>query len=70
MGPAEVRQHCALDADSAGLMRAAMMQLSLSARTYHRVPKLSRTIADVAGSESIATMHLAEALQYRPPVGG
>lgn len=46
-------------------MRAAMRQLQLSARAYHRVLKLSRTIADLAGAERVAASHLAEALQYR-----
>ncbi len=50
------------------LMRTAMNQLQLSARAYHRVLKLSRTIADLAGSEQIAPQHLAEALQYRPKI--
>ncbi len=47
-------------------MRNALQQLGLSARAYHRVLKLSRTIADLAGAEDIATVHLAEALQYQP----
>ncbi len=47
-------------------MRAAMRQLHLSARAYHRVLKLARTIADLAGSEGIEAAHLAKALQYRP----
>jgi magnesium chelatase family protein len=47
-------------------MQSAMNQLQLSARAYHRVLKLARTIADLAGSESIGTAQLAEALQYRP----
>lgn len=63
---AEVRQFCKLDDASDNLMRAAMSQLNLSARAYHRILKLSRTIADLAGSEQIQTPHLAEALQYRP----
>jgi magnesium chelatase family protein len=47
-------------------MKSAMAQLQLSARAYHRVLKLARTIADLAGSATIAPTHLAEALQYRP----
>ena len=43
-----------------------MCQMDLSARAYHRVLKLSRTIADLAGEESIQAQHLAEALRYRP----
>ena len=49
-----------------GLLRAAMQQLHLSARAYHRILKLARTIADLAGAEGIETAHLAEAIQYRP----
>jgi magnesium chelatase family protein len=47
-------------------MKIAMRQLQLTARAYHRVLKLSRTIADLAGVEAITQIHLAEALQYRP----
>ncbi len=47
-------------------MRAAMTQINLSARAYHRILRLSRTIADLAGSGEIQSVHLAEALQYRP----
>jgi magnesium chelatase family protein len=66
MHPAEVRQYCYLDEPCRTLMRAAMNQMQLSARGYHRILKLARTIADLAGSEAIASPHLAEALQYRP----
>jgi magnesium chelatase family protein len=66
MHPAEVRQYCGLEDTGRTLMRTAMSQLQLSARAYHRVLKLARTIADLAGSECIAPQHLAEALQYRP----
>ncbi len=66
MRPAEVRQFCDLDETSRTLIRSAMSQLQLSARAYHRILKLARTIADLAGSEAIQPSHLAEALQYRP----
>jgi magnesium chelatase family protein len=63
---AEVRKFCKLQDEGQSLMRAAMSQLNLSARAYHRILKLARTIADLAGSEEIQSAHLAEALQYRP----
>jgi magnesium chelatase family protein len=66
MGPTEVRQICQLDETGRGLVRAAMQQLQMSARAFHRILKLARTIADLAGSERIETAHLAEAIQYRP----
>jgi len=62
----EVRQHCGLDDTGRSLMRTAMSQMQLSARAYHRILKLARTIADLAGSEAIQPTHLAEAIQYRP----
>jgi magnesium chelatase family protein len=65
MGVREVVEYAKLDAESEALMRSAMQQMQLSARAYHRVLKLSRTIADLEGCESIQTHHLAEALQYR-----
>ena len=66
MRPAEVRLFCSLDDMGRSLMKTAMNQLNLSARAYHRVLKLARTIADLAGVEQIGPQHLAEALQYRP----
>jgi magnesium chelatase family protein len=66
MGPAEIRQYCHLDDTGRSLMRSAMSQMQLSARGYHRVLKLARTVADLGGEKAIAPAHLAEALQYRP----
>jgi magnesium chelatase family protein len=66
MGPSEVRQFCDLDETGRRLMKSAMAQMGLSARGFHRVLKVSRTIADLASCEAIEAAHLAEALQYRP----
>ena len=66
MGPAEVREYCQIDEAGRSLLKAAMQQLAMSARAFHRVLKLARTISDLAGSEGIETAHLAEAIQYRP----
>jgi magnesium chelatase family protein len=68
MRPADIRKFCQLDGTSQSLMRTAMNQLQLSARAYHRVLKLGRTIADLAGVDQISSTHLAEALQYRPKI--
>ena len=70
MGPGEVRKYCALDDPSRALVRQAMIQLQLTARAFHRVLKLARTIADLAGEGEIASNHVAEALQYRPRLWG
>ena len=69
MGPAEVRDFCTTDAAAEKLLKSAMQQLHLSARAFHRVLKLARTIADLANSEMIAANHIAEAIQYRPRIG-
>ena len=66
MGPTELDAHVVLDGASEGMMKAAVRQLNLSARSYHRVLKLSRSIADLAESEQVQATHVAEALQYRP----
>ena len=67
MGPVEVREFCQnyLDEASRSLLKMAVNQLSLSARAFHRVLKVSRTISDLAGAEGIEAAHVAEALQYR-----
>jgi magnesium chelatase family protein len=63
MTPADVRVFCKLDATGQSLMRSAMQQLQLSARAFHRVLKIARTIADLAGNDDIAPAHLAKAIQ-------
>ena len=67
MGPNEVHRFCQLDEQASAMMGSAMRQMHLSARVYHRILKLSRTIADLSNSDNIQVEHLAEALQYRPP---
>jgi len=69
MGPAEVRDFCQVDPSAEKLLKAAMQQLHLSARAFHRVLKLARSIADLAESDTIAANHVAEAIQYRPRMG-
>ncbi len=68
MRSAQIRQDGALDEECQTLIKTAMRQLQLTARAYHRVLKLARTIADLAGADAISQVHLAEALQYRPKV--
>lgn len=65
IGPKEIKQFCKLDDGCLNLLQAAVSKMQLSARGYDRVLKVSRTIADLEGSEDITTQHIAEALQYR-----
>jgi magnesium chelatase family protein len=65
MGIRELKLHCALDPAGEALLKAAVQRLGLSARAYHRVLKVARTIADLAASERIGPTHLAEAIQYQ-----
>ena len=65
MGPDQMRQHCELDEACAGLMKQAFDVLGLTARSYDRILKVARTIADLDGSENIQPQHIAEAIQYR-----
>ncbi len=65
MGPEDMRDFCRLSEESAGLMKDAFETMGLTARSYDRILKVARTIADLAGSEQIEAEHIAEAIQYR-----
>ena len=67
MGPRELKEHCRLDDGCQALIRGAYERLGLTARSYDRILRVARTIADLDGGGSIEVHHLAEALQYRPP---
>jgi magnesium chelatase family protein len=66
MTPTEVREFCQVEEAAQSLLKAAMKQLYLSARAFHRILKLARTIADLENNDIIKAYHVAEAIQYRP----
>jgi magnesium chelatase family protein len=66
MRASELRAYCELDQAGASLLREAVERFGLSARAYHRVLRVARTIADLAGSEQVEAVHVAEAIQYQP----
>lgn len=66
MGPKEVRKYCAVEPAAQSLLKAAVQQLHLSARAFHRTLKLARTVADLSGDDVLGAAHVAEAIQYRP----
>jgi magnesium chelatase family protein len=70
LSPPEVAQHCLPDAAGEAMLAQAMRRLAFSARAYHRILKVARTIADLAGSATIAPRHLAEAIGYRTGEAG
>ncbi len=65
MGPRHIKKFCEIDEDSNRLLETAMERLSLSARAYHRILNVVRTIADLEGEANILVHHLSEAIQYR-----
>ena len=65
MRPRDTQKYCKMDKSTRGLLRTAMEELALSARAYDRILKVSRTIADLAGSQTLKTEHVSEAIQYR-----
>jgi magnesium chelatase family protein len=70
MAPASVARHCEIDASGRALLEVAIGRLGLSARGFHRILKVARTIADLAEKESIEPLHLEEAIHFRSEVGG
>ncbi|MDR3390004.1 MAG: YifB family Mg chelatase-like AAA ATPase [Rudaea sp.] len=70
LGNREAQRDCELSAGDRSLLERALDRLGLSARAYHRILRVARTIADLAGSEQIGTSHLTEAIQYRRALGG
>lgn len=65
MSPSEIRKHCKLAGDAEGLLKAAMEQMGLSARAHDKILRIARTIADLAGCDTIDAGHLSEAINYR-----
>ena len=65
LGSKELKTSCAMTPEAVGVLKSAMRELSLSARSYTKILKIARTIADLAQQETIQPDHLAEAIQYR-----
>ena len=67
MQPAHIQKYCALDSKESALLQRLMDSYGLSARGYVRILKVARTVADMAGSPDIKSVHISEAVQYRFP---
>lgn len=65
MTPSMIRRFCRLDKESSALLKEAFSRLNLTARSYNRILKVARTIADLDGTPEIEAVHIAEAIQYR-----
>ena len=65
MSAALVKQHCKLGRDASGLLKQAFDSMELSARAYHKILKIARTIADLSDEENVNSIHIAEAISYR-----
>jgi magnesium chelatase family protein len=65
MRPGELRKWCVIDEEGHNLLENVIDRMGMSARAHDRILKVARTVADLAGAETISTAHLSEAIQYR-----
>jgi magnesium chelatase family protein len=68
MSTRDVKKYCEMSSECRTLMLSAASSMNLSARSYFKIIKIARTIADLSGEKKISTTHVAEALQYRPKI--
>ncbi len=65
MGPRDLKRHCRISQNADAVLKTALARLKLSARAYHRILKIARTIADLDGADRVQSRHIGEAIQYR-----